>query len=268
MTTNTYAIEGGVEGRERLKLLSRVFGDATNSLLDRIQIPTGGTCLDLGCGGGDVTLELARRVGQQGHAYGFDIDDSVLDIARQEAAEQNADNVTFAQQDVSTSLIAEQCDVVHARFLLSHVMHRAEFVSRAFDALKPGGWIAIMDTEFRSHFSIPDSPAVHRYVQLYTDTVAAKGGEANIGPQLVGLLDQAGFVDIGFGVDHPTSSQTEVKLMNPVTLERIAPAVLAAGLASEDELKETVDVLYQQARDPAYIQAIPRVHMVWGRKLG
>ncbi|MGP0064925.1 MAG: hypothetical protein ACLQGP_15170 [Isosphaeraceae bacterium] len=56
-----YAIRGGVEGRRRLKVLSRVLRPSTDALFDRLGVCDGMTCLDVGCGGGDVTLELAGR---------------------------------------------------------------------------------------------------------------------------------------------------------------------------------------------------------------
>ena len=62
MTTPHYVIRGGLEGRERLRVLSRVMWPTTNALLDRIGIAPDARCLDLGCGGGDVTVLLAARV--------------------------------------------------------------------------------------------------------------------------------------------------------------------------------------------------------------
>ncbi|MFN3231786.1 MAG: methyltransferase domain-containing protein [Alphaproteobacteria bacterium] len=266
MSTESYAIEGGVEGRDRLKLLSRVFGAATKSLLDRVGLQPGMSALDLGCGGGDVTLEIARRIGPDGAVTGIDMDPVALDLARQEADTQGISNVDYVQQDLAASLDVEPVDFVHMRFLLSHIAEPAALLARVFHRLKPGGRIAVMDVEFRAHFSVPDSAALHRYVDLYTRVVAATGGDANIGPRLTGLLHDAGFQHIRPGVDQPTGKDTEIKLMNPVTLERIAPSVLKAGLASGEELHKTIRALYAQARDPGYVQATPRVFQILGRK--
>jgi hypothetical protein len=57
-----YAIRGGIEGRERRRILARVMRASSTSLFDRLGLYDGLACLDVGCGGGDVTLELARRV--------------------------------------------------------------------------------------------------------------------------------------------------------------------------------------------------------------
>ena len=59
----TYIIRGGKKGRERLGTLSRILAPSTNDVLDRAGVGVGAQIIDLGCGGGDVTLELARRAG-------------------------------------------------------------------------------------------------------------------------------------------------------------------------------------------------------------
>src|SRR5262245_66225656 len=75
MTTKRYIIRGGVEGRERLRLLSEVMGPSTRALLAEVGIPAGSACLDVGCGGGDVAFELARAAGPAGRAVGIDFDE-------------------------------------------------------------------------------------------------------------------------------------------------------------------------------------------------
>jgi ubiquinone/menaquinone biosynthesis C-methylase UbiE len=73
-----YVIRGGAAGRERLRILSRVMHASTTSLFDRVGINDGQLCFDIGCGGGDVTFELARRIGPRGRAVGADIDETRL----------------------------------------------------------------------------------------------------------------------------------------------------------------------------------------------
>lgn len=95
MATDNYVIRGGREGRERLRVLSEVMGAPTRALLDEADIASGSTWIDLGCGGGDVAFELARRVGTTGRVIGLDRDDAKLSIARREAVEQGITNVEF-----------------------------------------------------------------------------------------------------------------------------------------------------------------------------
>src|SRR5260370_23987375 len=90
-----YTIEQGLAVRERMNLLAAVWAPSTLTLLDELGVAQGGRCIDLGCGGGHVTIELARRAGPEGCAVGFDLDEALLEVARQDAAAQGLDNVTF-----------------------------------------------------------------------------------------------------------------------------------------------------------------------------
>ena len=81
--TGRYIIRGGIEGRERLRVLARAMQPTTSALLDRVGVTPGMACLDVGCGGGDVTLELARRVIPGGSAVGADLDETKLSLARE-----------------------------------------------------------------------------------------------------------------------------------------------------------------------------------------
>src|SRR5262245_10929127 len=100
MGPERYVIRGGAEGRERLRLLSEVMGPSTRALLADVAIPRGAVCLDVGCGGGDVTRELARVVGSTGRVIGVDLDETKLAIARRESAERGITNVTFEARGV------------------------------------------------------------------------------------------------------------------------------------------------------------------------
>src|SRR3954452_8590972 len=115
--TVEYAIRGGVAGRERLRILARPLHASTSALFDRLGVGAGMRCLDVGCGGGDVALELARRVGPRGPVIGVDIDASKLDLARQEAAAQGIANVEFRTLDVRNAEVDTTFDLVYARFL-------------------------------------------------------------------------------------------------------------------------------------------------------
>src|SRR4051794_5043950 len=90
-----YVIQGGKQGRERLRLLSAAMWPATSRLLDGVGLEAGMNCLDVGCGGGDVTRELARRVGERGRVLGLDLDEPILQLARDEARREGLGNIEF-----------------------------------------------------------------------------------------------------------------------------------------------------------------------------
>jgi len=85
MDEHHYLIRGGLEGRERLRVLGRVMRPTTLPLLERAGVSAGMRCLDVGCGGGDVTFDLASLVGLTGAAVGIDVDTTKIDLARTDA---------------------------------------------------------------------------------------------------------------------------------------------------------------------------------------
>ena len=265
MTTERYVIRGGVEGRERLRLLSEVMGPSTRALLAEVSIPAGSACLDVGCGGGDVAFELARAAGPSGRAVGIDFDEIELDIARREAHRLGLTNVVFEVQDVTEWEPDALFDVVNARFLLTHLSDPKALVSALRRHTRVGGVAIIEDIDFRGHFAEPDCAALRRFVEWYTKSVQLRGADPNIGPRLPGLLREAGFEDVQMKLVQPAALVGGIKLLTCVTLENIAEAVVRDDLASEEELRTAMGELYAFARDPHTVLGGPRVFQTWGR---
>jgi SAM-dependent methyltransferase len=264
--TGHYVIRGGIEGRQRLRVVSRVMHATTMSLLDRLGLRNGHVCADVGCGGGDVALEVARRVAPGGRVIGVDIDHTKLDLARAEAAQQGIENVEFRTSDVRESLDDVRFDVIYSRFLLTHLHDPAGVLRRFHQSLRPGGIVAIEDIDFSGYFTYPESPAFKRYHELYCATVTRRGGAPNIGPRLPALLRDGGFENVEVAVVQPMALVGDPKLLNALTMENIAGAVLEDGLASSAEIAEVVAALYAFAADPTTLAGTPRVVQAWARR--
>src|SRR5215813_14952780 len=95
MSAPSYIIRGGIEGRERLRILARVLRPTSLALLQRAGLQAGMKVLEIGSGGGDLAFEIARIVGPAGRVLGTDIDQTKLDLAAREAAELNLANIAF-----------------------------------------------------------------------------------------------------------------------------------------------------------------------------
>jgi len=261
-----YAIRGGIEGRERFKVLSRVMHSSTTALLERLGVGDGMACLDLGCGGGDVTLELGRRVGPHGRAVGADLDETKLDLARRESDEQRIRNVEFHLLDIQRQYVGSDFDVVYARFLLTHLDDPLRALAAMCRQLRPGGLAIVEDIDVSGCFTYPESEAFRRFLQLYCAVVQRRGGDPNIGPRLPILLTDGGFENVELTVVQPVGTIGEVKLVNPLTMENIADAVLQDGLASREEIAAVVQELYEFAENPRTVAGLPRVVQAWGRR--
>lgn len=259
-----YIIRGGFEGRERLRVLARIMRPTTLSLFNRTGVRPGMDCLDVGCGGGDVAFDLARLVSPGGKVVGMDVDAIKLKLAQREAREHHLANVEFRLVDITERDLETEFDFVYSRFVLTHLRDPAKAVAKMYKAARPGAVLAVVDIDFRGHFCYPDCVAFRRYVELYTQAVERRGGDANIGPRLPRLLNQAGFRGVQMNVVQPAGTEGEVKLMTPITMENIADAVVAEGLASRREIDQIVALLYDFAHDPSTVLSAPRIVEAWG----
>ena len=259
-----YIIRGGIEGRERLRVLSRVMRPTTLSLFQRVGVCPGMVCLDVGCGGGDVSFDIARLVGPAGRVVGVDIDEIKIEIARGEAVAQQIANIEFRFANIDEIEPEAEFDFAYSRFVLSHLRDPATALAKIRRAIRPGGIVVVADTDFRGQFCDPDSPALWRFVDLFTQTLKHRGGDANIGPRLPRLLSENGFEGVQINVVQAAGLDGDVKLLTPLTMENIAGAVLAEGLASRAEIEQIVAELYDFARTPGAVGSTPRVVETWG----
>lgn len=184
---------------------------------------------------------------------GTDIDEVKLEIAQNEAAAQKIDNIEFRLANIAEREPDGEFDFAHARLLLSHLPNPTRALAKIRQAIRPGGILVVTDTDFRGCFCDPDCPALWRYVVLYSQTVKRRGGDANIGPRLPRLLTENGFEKVQMNVVQPAGTEGEVKLLNALTMENIADAVLAEGLASRPEIDEIVADLYEFAHAPGTV---------------
>jgi cyclopropane fatty-acyl-phospholipid synthase-like methyltransferase len=244
-----------------------VVGPTTEVFLDAAGIAPGMTCLDAGCGAGHVTRSLAARVGPGGRVVGIERDPVKLTAARTETERAGLRNVEYREGDVATWSEPDTYDVAYGRFIISHLRDRKGFVERLRDALRPGGLLILEDIDFTGTFCYPPNAAYARYCDLYVRVIDRRGGDANVGPLMYGLCLAAGFRDVQVQVVQPTYCDTCVeKEISLSTMVNIAEAVLAEGLASEAEVRETIARLTAFTEDAGSIIACPRIFQVRGRK--
>ncbi|MCU0494358.1 MAG: methyltransferase domain-containing protein [Chloroflexaceae bacterium] len=263
-----YVIEGGQAGKERLSLIAEVLQPTTAQLFAQAGLRPGMRALDVGCGGGAVTLELARRVGPQGHVTGLDFDETILALATQDAANAGLHNITFRYADATILAEPPIYDLVYARFLLSHLANVPQALAGLVRAARPGGLVVVEDIDLSGSFCYPPHQAFQRHLDLYAQVVRHNGGNSNTGMQLVELLHQAGLTRIGIHLVQPVFREGAGKRIAQVTLERISSAVTAAGLATGEDLAETVAELAAFAAQPNTIVSLPRIFQVWGVRAG
>ncbi len=111
--------------------------------LERLGLGPGWRCLDVGAGGGDVSVALAEMVGREGRVYAVDSDPLSRDeVARTAAAHTQVIALTQAGEDL---ILPEQVDLAFCRFLLLHVHDPSVVVRRMAAVVRPGGWVVAQE---------------------------------------------------------------------------------------------------------------------------
>jgi SAM-dependent methyltransferase len=130
--------------------------------LDRLGLGPGWRCVDVGAGGGDVSVALAEIVGREGRVYAVDSDPMARDeVARAAARHSQVLAITQAGEDL---VLPEPVDLAFCRFLLLHVPEPRLVLDRMARAVKPGGWVVAQEPVTSagrvggSALSMPDVP--------------------------------------------------------------------------------------------------------------
>ena len=265
--SQSYAIKGGSAGRERLRLLSNVLRSGTNDFLDRLGIRPGMACLDVGCGGGDVSCELARRVGNGGRVIGLDFDSAQLDIVRAEAAAQHFDTIDYRVVDVTSEPNdLGQYDIVYSRFLLCHLSRWKEVFAWMIRCVKPGGVLAIEEVHYSGRFCYPPVPEFDRYADLSNQAIRRRGGDPDFGLKLPMMFAGADLNIGGISVACQADFDGDTKLLNALSMQNYADSVVEDGFATQVEADHLIAVLHENARDKQIFASVAGRIQVWGRR--
>ncbi len=152
------------------------------------ELNPGEVVLDLGSGGGIDVLLSAKRVGPAGKAYGLDMTDEMLELARRNARQAGAENVEFLRGEIERIPLPDaSVDVIISNCVINLSADKRTVLAEAFRVLKPGGRFAVSDVVVRG--ALP--AAIRKSMELWVGCVAGALEQE----EFLGLLREAGFED-------------------------------------------------------------------------
>ena len=152
--------------------------------------------LDIGCGPGNITLDLATLV-PDGEVIGLDLAQEIVDQAETARLSAEVANVTFRVGDVyALDFDDDRFDVIHAHQVLQHLSEPVGALSEMRRVAKPGGIVAVRDADYPAFAWAPAEPLLDRWLDIYMGVTARNHARADAGRLLLGWTQQAGFTDI------------------------------------------------------------------------
>jgi SAM-dependent methyltransferase len=226
----------------------------------------GAAVLDVGCGPGTITADIASRVAP-GRVRGIDAAADIIDDARAHAGD--ATNIEFAVDDVYALDAADATyDVVHTHQVLQHLPDPVGALREMRRVCKPGGVVAARDGDYGAFRWYPDEPMLDRWLELYEAIGRHNNGEPDAGRFLLAWAHAAGFTDVEPGASvwcfaTPADRDWWGNLWaDRMTESAIGRQAVADGFATDDEVRAIAEGWRRWAAHPDAWFIVPHGEIV------
>jgi len=222
---------------ERLYRQASTFLDVERKFWPASGVTAGNKVLDLGCGSGIITHELAKQV-YPGKVVGLDMSQTLLDRgqrAREDCADKGQKtDLCFQQGNVYDLPFAEASfDVVYARLLFQHLEQPLEALENIFHVLRPGGVVCIIDVDKDWSSLYPEPASSPLLDQAIIEKQLSQGGDPWVGRKLSYYLNSSGFTEVNTTISLVDSDQ--LGLANFFGLLAFGKSSQASAQASDGE---------------------------------
>ena len=235
-------------GHHESVLRSHQWRTAANSAAYLLPHLTPGTrLLDIGCGPGTITLDLAEAVAP-GWVLGLDVVPEPLDAARANAEARGDRTTEFALGDVyALDLPDDSVDVVHAHQVLQHLSDPVAALREMRRVCRPGGLVAARDADYAAMVWYPADPRLDDWLALYEAVARGNDAEPSAGRHLLAWAHTAGFAEVACSASTWCYASPDERAWwgglwaDRVTQSSLAQQALERGLATPDRLAELAD---------------------------
>jgi ubiquinone/menaquinone biosynthesis C-methylase UbiE len=272
---NDYVLGTGTDETVRLGLQHRLWSAATHELWEKAAIQPGQTVLDLGCGPGHATLDLAQIVGPTGRVVAIDESAGFLKQLHDAALHRKAlhiERVLGDVQDLSEVMAGEEntVDVAYARWVFCFLERPEDVIKGLASIIKRGGRVAIQDyfNYERSLTLAPRREAFSRVINAVAASWRARGGDTDIMGRLPGMLLAHGFRIDHIGVVQRIARPGSSLWHWPNSFwQTFLPKLVESGFITRED-KEAFDAAWDDAcTDPASFVQLPPVYEMVATRL-
>jgi ubiquinone/menaquinone biosynthesis C-methylase UbiE len=266
---NEYLLGTDDDELRRLGFQHQVWAREAAAAWERGGFGPGSHVLDLGCGPGYATLDLARLVGAAGRVTGVDVSARFIAHLQARAAALSATNVSAEVQDVEAlALPPEHFDGAYARWVLTFVRWPEGVVAGAARSLTPGGRLVVHDySNYDALQLAPEHPAYDRVVAAVIESWYAGGGDPHVGTRLPRMMVDAGLDVVSVTpISRIARPGTALWQWPRTFFDNYLPGLVERGFLTRDEVDAFDAVWAERAADPAAYFATPPMVEVVGVK--
>ncbi len=225
--------------------------------------------LDVGCGPGYTTFDLARLVGPHGRVHGVDISERFVAHLRGQARIRGASNVTAEVTEIAHLSVDAEFDGAFARWVLCYVSDLDAAIHAVARALKPGGAFAVHDySRYEGVVVAPEHPVFERVFAAVVASWRASGGNPHVGAELPAAMERAGLEVVRVEPIVRTARPSDALWRWPRTFfDNYLPTLVSGGYLDWDDMEE-FDARWAEweHRPGVFFQTPPMVEVVGVRR--
>ena len=263
--TDTYILNTNDNARARLDLQHELYAESSTDLLRLAGLSTGMKGLEIGCGSGAMTVEIAKLIGSQGDLLSIDLSEDQINYAQKITSDYPS--IRFKQCDVNelTSL-EEQFDFIYCRMVLHHLADAKYAILQMQKCLKPGGVVICEEPSiFDSTFCYPPSLAYETFVEFVRACFRENKRDFEIAHRLGQEFTDCNFEILHHSLFQPLLTSSDEKKIYAMALTDIRPQVIELALADSHKIDDLYNKLIKLANSDATMTWI-RMHRVIAKK--
>ncbi|MFJ2115680.1 MULTISPECIES: class I SAM-dependent methyltransferase [unclassified Streptomyces] len=250
------------ETEARLTGFEAIYDGWSKAQLANVGVTEGWKCLEVGGGSGSIARWLAERVGTAGQVVVTDLDPRMLQGLASHNLEVRRHDI------VRDELEADTFDLIHARMVLTHLREREQVIGRLVQALRPGGWLVLEDSDMK-YMAVLDSTTadaqtlIEKVSWAATEALRKGGFDPDWGSRQYAALRRGGLVDVA-AAGHVTTCDADspgTELFR-ASYRLLRDQMIDTGVITSAEL----DAWYAATTEPSFAWFSPLLISTRGRR--
>lgn len=219
----------------RLQAIELIFDRSTQRRITSTGISEGWRCLEVGAGAGSIARWLSAVVGEKGKVVAVDLDTRFIENI-------NLPNVEVIKADIQTLALEDQgFDLIHARYLLIHILDFRLALTRILQLLKPNGWLVLEEPDFSAARAIAgkDLESVNRVNQFIWKMFKNRGLDYAFGVKLPTILQEFDLHLLSVESDnHLANGGTGIANMMKMSALQLAEKYISTGKSTQEDIEK------------------------------